>query len=186
MIYLDNASTTRKKPNSVLKALISGITKYSANPGRSGHKLSLDAAIEIAKTRELLKNYFGASKMENVIFTSGCTESLNLAILGTAKQGGHVIATTFEHNSVLRPLFELEKNNIIELTIVEPEDKHKITKKGIKILKLLILLKLKLDIFPIANWRCNECAELACLPLVLELLRKTFDDRQRRPLVKPQ
>ena len=98
MIYLDNASTTRKKPHSVIKALLDGATKFSANPGRSGHKLSLDAAIEVAKTREVLCDYFGATKLQNVVFTSGCTESLNLAILGSAKRGGHVIATTFDHN----------------------------------------------------------------------------------------
>ena len=131
MIYLDNAATTRKKPNSVIKSLLNGATKFSANPGRSGHKASLDAAMEIANTRELLMKYFGASKMENVIFTSGCTESLNLAILGSAKKGGHVITTTFEHNSVLRPLFELQKNGIIEVSIAEPENKNKITKNDI-------------------------------------------------------
>lgn len=127
MIYLDNGATTNKKPESVIRAFRDGITKYSANPGRSGHKLSLKTAIEITKTRELFANYFGASRSENVIFTSGCTESLNLAILGTAKKGGHVIATAFEHNSVLRPLFELEKNGIIELTIVNPKCNHRVT-----------------------------------------------------------
>lgn len=132
MIYLDNGATTRKKPNSVISAFLDGATKFSANPGRSGHKASLDCAIEIAKTRQTLQEYFGASRMEKVIFTSGCTESLNLAILGSARHGGHVIATTFEHNSTLRPLYELEKKGIIELSIVEPEKSAKITLNDIK------------------------------------------------------
>lgn len=132
MIYLDNGATTRKKPNSVINALLDGATKYSANPGRSGHKASLDCAMEIAKARQTLQEYFGVERIANVIFTSGCTESLNLAILGCAKQGGHVIATTFEHNSTLRPLYELEKKGIIELSIVEPKNKYLITVEDIK------------------------------------------------------
>lgn len=132
MIYLDNGATTRKKPNTVISAFLDGITKFSANPGRSGHKASLDCALEIASARQVLQEYFGVSRMENVIFTSGCTESLNLAILGSAKKGGHVIATAFEHNSTLRPLFELEKNGVIELTIIEPAEKGKIKLEDIK------------------------------------------------------
>lgn len=120
MIYFDNGATTNKKPDKVVEMMQTALTKFSANPGRSGHKESLKAAMEIAKVREKIANYFGAERSENVIFTSGCTESLNLAILGTAKKGGHVIATAFEHNSTLRPLFELEKQGIIELTIVSP------------------------------------------------------------------
>lgn len=132
MIYLDNGATTRKKPNTVIAALLDGATKFSANPGRSGHKASLDCALEVANARQVLQEYFGVSRMENVIFTSGCTESLNLAILGSVKKGGHVIATTFEHNSTLRPLFELEKNGVIELSIVEPTEKGKIKLEDIK------------------------------------------------------
>ena len=132
MIYLDNGATTRKKPNTVIAALLDGATKFSANPGRSGHKASLDCALEVANARQVIQEYFGVSRMENVIFTSGCTESLNLAILGSAKKGGHIIATTFEHNSTLRPLFELEKNGVIELSIVEPTEKGKIKLEDIK------------------------------------------------------
>lgn len=132
MIYLDNGATTRKKPYSVVSALFDGATKYSANPGRSGHRASLECAMKIASTRQTLQEYFGVSRLENVIFTSGCTESLNLAILGTARQGGHVITTAFEHNSTLRPLFELERKGVIELTIVEPKNKDKITLDDIK------------------------------------------------------
>lgn len=132
MIYLDNGATTRKKPNTVIAALLDGATKFSANPGRSGHKASLDCALEVANARQVIQEYFGISRMENVIFTSGCTESLNLAILGSVKKGGHVIATTFEHNSTLRPLFELEKNGVIELSIVEPTEKGKIKLEDIK------------------------------------------------------
>lgn len=132
MIYLDNNATTRKKPVAVINAVIKGLTTLSANPGRSGHIASLNSAIAVEETREKIKNFIGASKTENIIFTQNCTDSLNLAILGTIKQGGHIIATAFEHNSTLRPLFELQKKGVIELTIIEPENIYEITRKDIE------------------------------------------------------
>lgn len=132
MIYLDNSATTRKKPTSVINAVIQGLTTLSANPGRSGHTASLDSAIAVGEVREKIKEYIGANKSENVIFTQNCTDSLNLAILGSVKQGGHIITTAFEHNSTLRPFFELQKKGIIELTVIEPEKTYQITKNDIE------------------------------------------------------
>lgn len=124
MIYLDNSATTRPKPREVVFAMEKALTTLCANPGRSGHKASLNAAIEVSNIREKLCRMFGLENPQNVIFTQNCTDSLNLAILGTAKKGGHVITTTYEHNSTLRPLKKLESDGIIELTIVEPKNKR--------------------------------------------------------------
>lgn len=124
MIYLDNSATTRPKPREVIYAVNKGLTTLCANPGRSGHIASLNAAIEVSSVREKLSSMFGNDSPQNVIFTQNCTDSLNLAILGTARKGGHVITTTYEHNSTLRPLRELESKGIIELTIVEPKTKR--------------------------------------------------------------
>lgn len=132
MIYLDNSATTRTKPKEVIEEVVKGLTTLSANPGRSGHIASLNSAIEVAKTRELFCETFSCSAPENVIFTQNCTDSLNLAILGTAKQGGHVITTAFEHNSTLRPLYYLKEKGIIKLTIVEPNSSNKITREDIE------------------------------------------------------
>jgi cysteine desulfurase / selenocysteine lyase len=133
MIYLDNPATTNHKPLCVKLAVLKALSKkYSANPGRSSHKLSINAALKILEARELLKETFNLKTSDDVIFTSGCTESLNLAILGTAKQKGHIITTIYEHNSVLRPLFKLQKDGIIELTIVKPNKNHEITTKELK------------------------------------------------------
>lgn len=123
MIYLDNSATTRPKPREVVFAMNKALTTLCANPGRSGHKASLNAAIEVSNVREKLCKMFGLENPQNVIFTQNCTDSLNLAILGTAKKGGHVITTTYEHNSTLRPLRKLEADGVIELTIVEPKSK---------------------------------------------------------------
>lgn len=132
MIYLDNSATTRKKPMSVVNAVVTGLTTLSANPGRSGHIASLDCALAVGEVREKIKEYFGVIRAENVIFTQNCTDSLNLAILGSARQGGHVITTAFEHNSTLRPLFELQRKSVIELTVVEPKNTYEITREDIE------------------------------------------------------
>lgn len=132
MIYLDNSATTRIKPNEVVSEVVKALTTLSANPGRSGHIASLNAAIEVSKTRELFCEYFFAPSPENVVFTQNCTDSLNLAILGTAKKGGHVITTAFEHNSTLRPLVYLKEKGIIKLTIVQPNSSNKITRNDIE------------------------------------------------------
>lgn len=120
MIYLDNSSTTRKKPHTVLKAVRKGLTKYSANPGRSSHMYSLIANEQIIDTRIKLSNHFNLNAPENVIFTSGCTESINLALLGTAKKNKHIVATYLEHNSVLRTLTHMTKAYDITYTLVKP------------------------------------------------------------------
>ncbi len=132
MIYLDNSATTRKKPDTVISAVVKGLTKLSANPGRSGHIASLECALAVAEVREKIKDLVGASRAENIIFTQNCTDSLNLAILGSVRQGGHVITTAFEHNSTLRPLFELQRKGIIELTVVEPKKTYEITREDIE------------------------------------------------------
>lgn len=118
MIYFDNAATTRFKPRSVRKAADRALKK-SSNPGRSSHKDAIDAARAIQRTRDEIAAFVHA-KRHTVTFTKNCTEALNLALLGTAKLGGHVVTTAFEHNSVLRPLYMLKKEGLISMTVVEP------------------------------------------------------------------
>lgn len=132
MIYFDNSSTTYKKPKCVINAVKKGLTKYSANPGRGSHTLSLMAGDQVLDTRINLANYFNLPNPENVIFTSGCTESLNLAILGTAKDNGHIVTTMLEHNSVLRTINELKKTHNITYTLVKPNQNGIINPKDIE------------------------------------------------------
>ncbi|PKK95864.1 MAG: cysteine desulfurase [Tenericutes bacterium HGW-Tenericutes-4] len=133
MIYLDNAATTNHKPLSVKLSVLKAMSKkYSANPGRSSHPISINAALKILQAREKIANYFNLENSNNVIFTSGCTESLNLAILGSVKTGGHIITTIYEHNSVLRPLSYLKEKNLIDYTVVKPNFYGEITKKELQ------------------------------------------------------
>ncbi len=102
MIYLDNAATTGIKPDSVIKAVVKSLKYRSANPGRSGHEMSYRAAEEMFLARQKVAEMFNSS-VESVCFTSGCTASLNIAIKGL--KDGHIVCSSFEHNSVMRPLF---------------------------------------------------------------------------------
>lgn len=112
MIYFDNAATGGRKPDAVLSAVKGAIT-LCANPGRSGHKLSLSCAQTVQNCREILSNFFDGYGFERTIFTKNCSEALNLAIFGLLKKGDHVVTTTLEHNSVLRPLEILRERGII-------------------------------------------------------------------------
>lgn len=117
MIYLDNAATEGTKPYTVRSA-VSAALRVCANPGRSGHRLSLALAEHVLACRELVSELFGGYGFERCVFTRSCTEALNLALLGVLEQGDHVVATTLEHNSVLRPLQYLAEKGIITYDIV--------------------------------------------------------------------
>ncbi|MCH5147589.1 MAG: aminotransferase class V-fold PLP-dependent enzyme [Clostridiales bacterium] len=107
MIYLDNAATGGFKPDCVISAA-SAALRNSANPGRSGHKLSLACMERVFAARKVLSDFFGGYGYERVVFTKNCTEALNIAIFSLPKDGV-VVTTAAEHNSVLRPLEHLKK-----------------------------------------------------------------------------
>lgn len=120
MIYLDNAATTMQKPEEVIEAVVQAMHSMG-NAGRGAHSASLEASRTIYDTRELLCRFFGGTDPRRLVFTSNSTESLNIAIKGLFEPGDHVITTMLEHNSVLRPLYEMEERGV-ELTII-PADK---------------------------------------------------------------
>ncbi len=120
MIYLDNAATTFYKPPMIINAVKNALRYVSANPGRSGHAAAMRAAYLVNNTRERVADFFGCENPDLCFFGYNCTDALNLAIFGTAKRG-HVITTANEHNSVLRPLFELERQKVIKLTVIAPD-----------------------------------------------------------------
>ncbi|MEF9998251.1 MAG: aminotransferase class V-fold PLP-dependent enzyme [Lachnospiraceae bacterium] len=121
MIYMDNAATTMHKPKEVIAAVVEAMESMG-NAGRGAHAASLDASRIIYNTREQLSDLFGANNPKQIAFTCNSTESLNIAIKGTLSKGDHVITTMLEHNSVLRPLYEMEKQGV-ELTIVSSNKK---------------------------------------------------------------
>lgn len=116
MIYFDNAATGGRKPDSVLSAVTAAVT-VCANPGRSGHKLSLSCANLVQNCRRSLDEFFDGYGFDRVIFTKNCTEALNIALFGVLKRGDHVIVSAMEHNSVLRPLEYLRSQGVIEYDV---------------------------------------------------------------------
>ena len=112
MIYLDNSATSWPKPPGVKEAMVKFMEEIGANPGRSGHLLSIEAARILYETRESLATLFHVQDPSRIVFTLNATESLNLALKGLLKAGDHVITSSMEHNSVMRPLRDLEKKGI--------------------------------------------------------------------------
>ena len=130
MIYLDNAATGNFKPYLSLQSAEYALKYLNANPGRSGHRLSLVGEEFIYKTRKELATTFNAEDISRVILTKNCTEALNIALLGTAKKGGHIIISCYEHNSVLRPVQMLKDWGIIDYSVCYPTT-DKITSQDI-------------------------------------------------------
>lgn len=104
MIYLDNAATSGVKPQGVVNAVKYALENYSANPGRSGHILSVRVAEKVYETREKLSRFFNSDGAETVIFTQNCTHSINCVLKGILKKGDHCVISSLEHNAVVRPL----------------------------------------------------------------------------------
>ena len=122
MIYLDNAATTMVKPPTVISAVTEALTSLG-NASRGAHEGALKSNRVIYRTRMKLASFFGCPKSEQVIFTNNSTEALNIAISGTIGKGDHVITTVLEHNSVLRPLYRMQKERGTELSFVQADSK---------------------------------------------------------------
>ena len=117
MIYLDNAATSWPKPEAVYQAMDSFMRHTGASPGRSGHRLSIEAGRIVYETREALAHLFGISDPTRIVFTCNATEALNMVIRGLLHPGDHVITSSMEHNSIMRPLRAMERKGL-EVTVV--------------------------------------------------------------------
>ena len=122
MIYLDNAATTLYKPESVIEAVANAM-RTQGNASRGTHGATLTASRTVYDARNKIAKFFNFDKASNVIFTCNSTEALNIAINGTVKEGDRVVSTDTEHNSVLRPLYHLQKVRGIDLQFVKADTK---------------------------------------------------------------
>ena len=122
MIYLDNAATSFPKPASVLAAVRGVSERLAANPGRSGHRMSLAAGRIVMRCRRALADLLAVPAPERIVFCLNCTDALNLALRGLPLPGGHVIATALDHNASLRPLCGMAQRGEIALDILEPDE----------------------------------------------------------------
>ena len=126
MIYFDNAATGGRKPDCVQRAVRACVEGVCANPGRGGHTAALAQAENVLRARSLLCRFFNAESSERVVFTKNCTEALNTALFGAVRAYAHlytrarphIVTTAMEHNSVLRPLYAMQRAGDISLTVV--------------------------------------------------------------------
>lgn len=126
MIYLDNAATTLKKPPQVAQAVYDAISGGVGNASRGSHQDSLEADAIVFNAREKIAKLFGAADPSHVVFTMNITESLNMALQGLVEEGTAVVTTVCEHNSVLRPLYALERDKNVELRFVPADEKGRV------------------------------------------------------------
>src|SRR4030042_560535 len=140
-IYLDNAASSWPKPEATWQAMEHFMRSVGANPGRSGHRLSIESGRIILEARESLAQLFGIEDPLRLVFTRNATESLNLAIRGLLQPGNHCITSSMEHNSVMRPLRALEKKGV-EITALacspegglDPQEIEKAIKKNTRVI----------------------------------------------------
>lgn len=131
MIYLDNGATSFPKPKGMISAMEECILNYCGNPGRSGHNMSMKTGEDVYHARRYVAELFNIEEADRLIFTKNTTEALNMGLYGFLERGSHVITTSMEHNSVLRPLKALEKRGICH-SIVSGNQKGEINPKDIE------------------------------------------------------
>jgi cysteine desulfurase / selenocysteine lyase len=155
-VYFDNAATSWPKPPAMMEAMVEFNESIGANPGRSGHHLSIEAARVVYDARESVARVIGAPDPLTIAFTKNATEALNLVLFGLLKPGDGVVTSAMEHNSVMRPLRFLERQGVV-LSIVpcspagelDPEDARRALKGGAKVLVVAHASNVTGTIFPV-------------------------------------
>ena len=141
----------------MMEAMVRFNESIGGNPGRSGHRLSIDAARVVYEARELMAELIGAPDPLSIVFTKNATEAINCVLFGLLKPGDHVVTSSMEHNSVMRPLRFLEQQGV-EVSIVpcsptgeiDPDDAKRSMKKNTKAIVVTHASNVTGTIFPIA------------------------------------
>lgn len=120
--YFDNSATSFPKPESVYKSIEEAARFYGANPGRGGHRMAVDASRAIYEIREKIASLFNIKNPLQIAFTYNSTYALNFAVKGAVPKDSHIITTSLEHNSVLRPVFYESDENNAHISIIEPSE----------------------------------------------------------------
>lgn len=121
MIYMDNAATSFPKAPGVVEAVANYLERIGASAGRAAHRLAREADRLLWQTRSLLASLFGVSEPRRVVFALNVTQALNMALFGLLREGDHVVTTSMEHNSVMRPLRHLELVRRISISVAQAD-----------------------------------------------------------------
>jgi cysteine desulfurase family protein len=128
-VYLDNAATSYPKPSEVHDRMRTFLLEFGANPGRGSYRMVHEVERQMAEARRVIAEFFNAPDPARVIFTLNATDALNMGLKGLLGQGDHVVTSTVDHNSVIRPLNRMEREGMITVTRVRP-DGHGVVSPG--------------------------------------------------------
>jgi cysteine desulfurase family protein len=143
IIYFDNAATSYPKPEEVAQAMFRFSQGVGASPGRSGHRLAIEAGRIVLEARERISQLFGGKDSSRVVFGLNATEGINQGLKGLLRPGDHLITSSMEHNSVMRPLRALEREGL-EISVLpcspegflDPQGVRKSIRKNTKMVVL--------------------------------------------------
>ncbi|MBU4204469.1 MAG: aminotransferase class V-fold PLP-dependent enzyme, partial [Acidobacteria bacterium] len=140
IIYLDNGATSFPKPEEVYLYMDYFYRNYGVNPGRSGYDLCMETGEVVENTRKMMTKFFNGTDPNRLVFSYNSTDALNLIMFGLLQPGDHAVSTTVEHNSVLRPLYHLQRDGVeVEFVpfdasgFVDPDEIEKRIKKNTKL-----------------------------------------------------
>ena len=159
-IYFDNAATAGRRPPEVEEAVLRALREVSANPGRSGHRLSAEAGRVVEDARGELASLLGARDPAHVVFTKNATEAINLALMGYLGEGDLVLASSWEHNAVMRPLRWLESARGVRVELIpagagSPVDlewlEAKLGSEDVRLVTMLAASNVTGEIMPVAR-----------------------------------
>ena len=142
MIYLDNAATTFPKPDSVYEKTFQFLRNLPETPAAAVIISQMLPARLLKRARNRIARFLGVRDPKRVIFTSNCTDSINMVLKGYLQPGSHVIASNLDHNAVFRPLESLKRNGVIELTRLPFEGQGYLTANSILSMPFKIVLHL--------------------------------------------
>lgn len=132
LIYLDNGATSFPKPDEVYKFMDHFYRNFGVNPGRSGYDLCIETGEIVENTRKMMTDLFNGTDPDRLCFSYNSTDALNLILFGLLQKGDHAVSTTLEHNSVLRPLYHLSRDQGVEVDYIPFDDKGFIDPRDIE------------------------------------------------------
>jgi len=176
-LYMDNAATSLPKPREVMEAMARYVNELGASAGRGAYREAVETGAQINQCRERLRRLFNGEKAEHFVFTLNCSDALNLALRGLVDPGagGHAVCTHIDHNSILRPLAEMESRGWLKVTrvpvdpasgLVDPDDLRKALRRDTRMVALTHVSNVTGTVQPLRA--VGRIARDAGVPLVVD------------------
>ncbi len=166
MLYLDQAATSYQKPPQVYRAVWDTMTKNGASAGRGGYRAAIQSGEILFSAREKAAKLFGIENPEQIVWTQNTTQGLNMAIKGILRRGDHVIYSSMEHNSVVRPIKKEEQNGRITTSVLMGNEKGELD-----IAKLEKLIRPNTKLICLTH-SSNVCGNITDIKRAAEIAKK--------------